>query len=67
MRCSELEPKVPLSSGADLGGVHQRARDVADGEFVLSDLGDRRARGSGPGDEALGELAQLLRHDCPLT
>ena len=46
--------------------VHQRQRDVARLEAVLADLAHRRHLGGGAGDEALGEVGQLLGQDVPL-
>src|SRR5262249_11364573 len=57
-----------LALGLHLGGVvgHELLGDGGGRECPVRDLGHRRDLGRAAGDEALGELGELIRHDAPL-
>src|SRR5262249_10216353 len=57
-----------LALGLHLGGVvgHELLGDGGGRECPVRDLGHRRDLGRAAGDEALGELGELVRHDAPL-
>src|SRR5262249_19961624 len=60
--------RLVLALGLHLGGVvgHELRGDRGGREFPVRDLRHRRDLGRAAGDEALGELGQLIGHDAPL-